>query len=160
MIAYGFVQGVAPNLVRRSGDGRSSEIRAAQFWVFALAAVTAVIAAAIQAGFDPTVTLILGLGIFGFFFAVNSSVHSYLILALTSSDQVALNVGFYYMANAAGRLGGTLLSGLAYQFAGLTGCLATAALLLVVSGIFAVLLGRAEQQDRRDAQGEPLAHGG
>lgn len=146
VIAYGFVQGFAPNLIRRSGDGRTSEIRAAQFWVFGLAAVTAAIALAIQAGLDPALTLIVGLGIFGFFFAVNSSVHSYLILALTSSDQVALNVGFYYMANAAGRLGGTLLSGLAYQLAGLTGCLVTAAFLLVISGIFAILLGPAARE--------------
>ncbi len=147
VIAYGFVQGFAPNLVKRSRDGRSSEIRAAQFWVFALAAVTAAIALALRAGFDPAATLIVGLAIFGFFFAVNSSVHSYLILALTSSDQVALNVGFYYMANAAGRLSGTLLSGLAYQLAGLPGCLTTAAALLVVSGIFTLVLGRAVQED-------------
>ena len=90
---------------------------------------------------------------FGFVFAVNSSVHSYLILALTSADHVALNVGFYYMANAAGRLGGTLLSGLAYQIAGLTGCLVTAAILLVVSGLFALALGPAAREDLAASDG-------
>ena len=68
-------------------------------------------------------------------------------MALTSSDQVALNVGFYYMANAGGRLGGTLLSGLAYQIAGLTGCLVTAAVLLAVSGLFAMALGPAAKAE-------------
>ncbi len=147
VIAYGVVQGFAPTLIRRSGDGRSSEIRAAQLWVFALAAVTAGLAVAIEAGLDPSVTLIVGLALFGFVFAVNSSVHSYLILALTNADQVALNVGFYYMANAAGRLGGTLLSGIAYQIAGLTGCLVAAAVLLAISGLFALALGPAARED-------------
>jgi len=155
VIGYGFVQGFAPNLVSRSADGRTGEIRSAQVWVFGLAGVTAAIAMALQAGLDPALTLIVGLAIFGFFFAVNSSVHSYLILALTSSDQVALNVGFYYMANAAGRLGGTLLSGIAYQVAGITGCLVTAAVLLVISGLFALALGPAAREDLGGAQGAP-----
>jgi len=170
VIAYGFVQGLAPKLIRApdDGDGRTSEIRAAQIWVFGLAVVTAGIAVALiaiaqKAQFNLTQldltqlgpaskdwmtwTLIAGLGIFGFFFAVNSSVHSYLILALTNKDQVALNVGFYYMANAAGRLLGTLLSGIAYQMGGLIACLATAALMLVLSGIFTVALGFVAQRE-------------
>jgi predicted MFS family arabinose efflux permease len=155
VIGYGFVQGFAPNLVSRSADGRTGEIRSAQVWVFGLAAVTGAIAGALHAGLDPALTLIVGLAIFGFFFAVNSSVHSYLILALTSSDQVALNVGFYYMANAAGRLGGTLLSGIAYQVAGIMGCLVTAAVLLVISGFFALALGPAAREDLGGAQGAP-----
>jgi len=143
VIGYGFVQGIAPNMTKRSADGRTTEIKAAQFWVFALVAVTLGIAGAFKAGWDPAMVLIVGLGIFGFVFAVNSSVHSYLILALTDSDQVALNVGFYYMANAAGRLGGTVLSGLAYQWAGLMGCLMTAAGLLFLAGLFTIALGPA-----------------
>ena len=147
VIGYGFVQGVAPNLTKRSADGRSSEIKAAQIWVFGLAAVTLGIAGALEAGWDPVTVLGAGLGLFGFVFAVNSSVHSYLILALTDSDQVALNVGFYYMANAAGRLGGTVLSGLAYPWAGLMGGLLTAAGLLVVAGLFTVALGPAARAE-------------
>ena len=151
IIAYGFVQGLAPNLIKRSQDGRTTEIKAARIWVFALAVVTAAIAAVIEAGGDPATTLIVGLGVFGFLFAVNSALHSYLILALTNSDQVALNVGFYYMANAAGRLAGTLLSGIAYQAGGLTACLLVAAGLLAVSGLFALALGPAA----RDTEPSP-----
>ena len=62
--------------------------------------------------------LIAGLYIFGFIFALNSSVHSYLILEYADNDKAAMNIGFYYMANAMGRLIGTLLSGLLYQFFG------------------------------------------
>jgi predicted MFS family arabinose efflux permease len=69
------------------------------------------------------VVLVVGLGLFGVVFAVSSSVHSYLILAYSEGDKVALNVGFYYMANAGGRLVGTLLSGLSYQRWGVQGCL-------------------------------------
>ena len=73
-----------------------------------------------------TVTLIARLLVFGFVFAVNSSIHSYLILAFAQAERITRDVGFYYMANAAGRLTGTLLSGLSYQLGGLPLCLATA----------------------------------
>jgi MFS transporter, APGE family, 1-arseno-3-phosphoglycerate exporter len=146
IVGYGGVQGVAPHLTRRSADGRSAEIRAAQLWIFALALVSAGIAAAVLAGAPAAPTLVLGLAVFGFVFAVNSSLHSYLILALSTRDRVALNVGFYYMANAAGRLAGTLLSGLAYQAAGLAGCLATAAGLLLLAGGFTLALGPAARR--------------
>ena len=80
---------------------------------------------------------------FGLIFAVNSSVHSYLILAYTEdADQAALNVGFYYMANAAGRLLGTLLSGLVYQLAGLAGCLWVSVLFLLVAAVTSLFLPR------------------
>lgn len=148
VIGYGFVQGLAPSLTKRSSDGRTTEIKAAQFWVFALVIVTACIAGALHAGWPPAMTLIVGLGVFGFVFAVNSAVHSYLILALTSADQVALNVGFYYMANAAGRLGGTVFSGLAYQWGGITGCLAVAAGMLVIAAIFTMALGFASKTEQ------------
>lgn len=141
VIGYGAVQGIAPSMTKRSADGRSSEVRAAQYWVFALVAVTAALAVALQIGTAPLVTLIAGLALFGFVFAVNSSIHSYLILAFSETDGVSLNVGFYYMANAAGRLGGTLLSGLAYQWGGMAGCLLTAAILLIAAALFTVMLG-------------------
>ena len=67
--------------------------------------------------------LISGLVLFGVVFAINSAVHSYLILAYSDFDKVSMNVGFYYMANAGGRLAGTVLSGWVYQTQGLTGCL-------------------------------------
>jgi predicted MFS family arabinose efflux permease len=78
--------------------------------------------------------------VFGIVFAINSSVHSYLILAYTDSDQVALNVGFYYMANACGRLTGTLLSGVTYLWAGLPGCLWTSAVFVLAAAALTLML--------------------
>ncbi len=86
--------------------------------------------------------LVGGLFIFGIVFAVNSSVHSYLIVAYSDHDKVALNVGFYYMANAVGRLGGTLLSGLVFQFFGLAACLFVSAALVFLAVIFTWPLGK------------------
>ena len=96
--------------------------------------------------------LVCGLAVFGFAFAVNSSVHSYLVLALSDSEEVALDVGFYYMANAAGRLLGTLLSGAAYQAAGLLACLLTAGCLLLA----AALLTAALSATWKAGMGKPL----
>ena len=141
IIGYGFVQGMAPALLKSSRDGQSSEVKAAQRWIFILTGVTAMVAGAIHAGDQPAWTLIIGLGVFGLCFAVNSAVHSYLILAFSGSDDVARSVGFYYSANAAGRLAGTLLSGIAYQWQGLAGCLGVATGMLVLACVFTVALG-------------------
>jgi hypothetical protein len=123
IIGYGFIQASAPKLIRKSHHELGPDGATARFWVFILAFVPAGIALALMAGLEPAWTLIIGLGLFGVVFAVNSAVHSYLILAYSDSDKVALNVGFYYMANAGGRLLGTVLSGWVYQVWGLTGCL-------------------------------------
>ncbi|MBC8009848.1 MAG: hypothetical protein H7067_07105, partial [Burkholderiales bacterium] len=90
---------------------------------FILAAVAAAIPLSLAAGLPANVVIVGGLALFGAVFALNSAVHSYLILDYTDGDKVALNVGFYYMANAGGRLVGCLLSGVLYQAAGLAGCL-------------------------------------
>ena len=82
----------------------------------------------------------VGLFVFGAIFAVNSSLHSYLILAFTKAERVTMDVGFYYMANAGGRLVGTLLSGLTYQVGGLSLMLGTAALMVSASAIAASFL--------------------
>jgi predicted MFS family arabinose efflux permease len=95
----------------------------ARFWVLLLALVPAGIALALMYGLDPAWSLVIGLSLFGVVFAINSAVHSYLILAYSDRDKVAMNVGFYYMANAGGRLLGTVLSGGVYQMWGLVGCL-------------------------------------
>jgi MFS family permease len=152
VIGYGVVQGFAPSMTNRSADGRSSEVRSAQFWVLALVAVTAVLAAIVQIGAAPAISLMAGLALFGFVFAVNSSIHSYLILAFSEADGVSMNVGFYYMANAAGRLGGTLLSGLAYQWGGLSGCMLTATVLLAAAALFTIMLGAVTNKDVAPAQ--------
>lgn len=140
VIGYGIVQASAPGLVRRSGAEGGA--RAALGWGAALALLTALIALGVQAEFQVVVVVLGGLAVFGVIFAVNSAVHSYLILAYTDSDQVALNVGFYYMANACGRLVGTLLSGLIYLWAGLPGCLWGSAGFVAAAVVLTSLLPR------------------
>jgi predicted MFS family arabinose efflux permease len=123
VIGYGIVQASAPRLIRRSHHGRGPGGGTARLWAFVLAAFPAVMALALQYGFDPALVIVTGLVLFGVVFAINSAVHSYLILAYSDFDKVSMNVGFYYMANAGERLAGTVLSGLVYQTQGLTGCL-------------------------------------
>ena len=123
VIGYGLVQSLAPMLLRRFGSGRSPGAGTIRFWTGFLIAIPAAIALALQTGLPAAQTIIIGLLIFGIVFAFNSAVHSYLVLAYTEDDKVALNVGFYYMANSGGRLAGTVLSGLIFQLYGLVGCL-------------------------------------
>jgi predicted MFS family arabinose efflux permease len=146
VIGYGFVQAAAPKLLRRGASGA----HAAQFWGFALAFVSAAIALSLQFSSHPTVSVLAGLAVFGVVFAINSSVHSYLILAYTDSDKVALNVGFYYMANACGRLTGTLLSGGMYLIGGLTACLWVSTALVLAAASLTVPLRAAEAQRQAD----------
>ena len=147
VIGYGFIQAAAPKLVgntERQPDGRTATRLA-----FALALTTATMAGCLFAGTPAGPTLISGLVLFGVVFALNSAVHSYLILAYTDSDRVALNVGLYYMANACGRLGGTLLSGLLYGIGvqqggvfGLLWCLLASALLVLAAALTSLGLPR------------------
>lgn len=140
VIGYGIVQASAPRFVRRrSVEGSDPDGSTATWLAFALASLPAAIAAALEFGGDATVVLVAGLIIFGVVFAMNSAVHSFLILAYADGDKVAMNVGFYYMANAFGRLSGTVLSGLLYQWQGLEACLWASAVLVLA----AALLSRA-----------------
>ncbi len=123
VIGYGFVQAAAPKLIRKSRHGQGPGGGTARLTALVLMLVPAGIALALERGLDPTQVLIVGLVIFGIVFAINSAVHSYLILAYSDAEKVSMNVGFYYMANAGGRLTGTVLSGWAYQHQGLDGCL-------------------------------------
>ena len=141
VIGYGLVQGAAPRFLRRS-DGRVPDGSTTQFWVLALIAVMVVNAILISLNWQIEWVLIIGLGLFGVVFAVNSSVHSFLILAYTDSDKVALNVGFYYMANAGGRLLGTIASGLLYQLFGLTGAIWGSVLCLLLAWLISFRLPR------------------
>ncbi len=142
VIGYGGVQSLAPNLLSRGLAGGTPQGGTASIGAFALAGLTALIALGVHAGLSPWLTVVAGLALFGLIFAINSAVHSYLILAYTESDDVALNVGFYYMANATGRLFGTLLSGLVFQWAGLTGCLWTSMVLVFSAGVLSLSLPR------------------
>jgi predicted MFS family arabinose efflux permease len=123
-IGYGGVQAFAPMVVARSADGLSREVPAARFWGAALAAIPLAIALLLaSATWRPDLVVVVGLAVFGFAFAVISSLHSYLILAYAGSEKAAEDVGFYYAANAAGRLIGILLSGVLTQLGGLPACL-------------------------------------
>ncbi|MEL7071688.1 MAG: organoarsenical effux MFS transporter ArsJ [Cyanobacteria bacterium J06581_3] len=123
VIGYGLVQSLAPTMLRRFGSGQPPQAGTIRFWTGLLIGIPAAIALALQLNFPAGQTIIIGLMIFGIVFAFNSAVHSYLVLAYTDDDKVALNVGFYYMANSGGRLAGTVLSGLVFQLYGLVGCL-------------------------------------
>ena len=123
VVGYGIVQATVPDWLYKGEHGLGPDGASARNWAFLLAAFPAGIAVALMMGADPTWTLIVGLLAFGAVFAINSSVHSFLILWLSDHNKVAMNVGFYYMANAGGRLTGTVLSGLIYQTQGLVGCL-------------------------------------
>ena len=132
-IGYGLVQAMAPQVVKRSADGLTTEVPAARHWSLALAVVPVLLALAVAAQVPHLEWVVVaGLGVFGFAFAVNSSVHSYLVLAYAGSEKAAEDVGFYYAANALGRFMGTLLSGLLYQWGGLLYALLGSALMLLI----------------------------
>jgi hypothetical protein len=141
IILYGAVQAYAPRLLRAASRTEADLITAARAWAWALAVVPAAltVAALLSPAPQPglTITLFIGLLVFGVIFAVNSSLHSYLILAFTQAERVTMDVGFYYMANAGGRLLGTILSGLTYQVGGLALMLGTAATMVAVSALAA-----------------------
>ena len=140
-IGYGLVQAIAPQLVRRSPDGLSCEVPAARHWSAALTLIPAALAAAVYLDAPQLQWVVVtGLGIFGFVFAVNSSVHSYLVLAYAGSEKAAEDVGFYYAANALGRFMGTLLSGFLYQWGGLLYALLGSALMLLTCWLITLRL--------------------
>jgi predicted MFS family arabinose efflux permease len=127
--------------VRRSDDGLSTEVPAARLWSALLAIVPIALAAAVALKVPQLEWVVVGgLGVFGFAFAVNSSVHSYLILAYAGSEKAAEDVGFYYAANALGRFFGTLLSGLLYEWGGLLFSLSGSAVMLLTCGLITLAL--------------------
>lgn len=140
-IGYGLVQALAPNIVRCSADGLSSEVPAARLWSALLALVPVALAVAVALDVPHLEWVVVaGLGVFGFAFAVNSSVHSYLVLAYAGSEKAAEDVGLYYAANALGRFIGTLMSGLLYQWGGLLYALLGSAAMLLICWIFTLSL--------------------
>ena len=141
VIGYGAVQSLAPRITGRSGRGLPDG-RTAFGWAAVLTIIPMLIALALWQGVVPGVSLVVGLLIFGVLFAVNSSLHSYLIVSYAKEDGVSLDVGFYYMANAMGRLVGTVLSGWVYQVAGLIACLWISAAFLALAAIIALWLPR------------------
>jgi hypothetical protein len=141
VIGYGIVQGSAPALRRAWGQSGPPGVSAVEFWSALLTAIPALIAIALwREVAQPGVAVVVGLAIFGVVFAMNSSIHSYMILAYTEAEDVSLNVGFYYMANAAGRLLGTVLSGALFMVGGLQACLWSSAILVAAAWLMSTRL--------------------
>lgn len=148
IILYGIVQANTPKLLRAADRGEAALIGDARKWAVLLLSVPVALTVAVVMSPEPqmwlTVMLVVGLLVFGALFAVNSALHSYLILAFTQSERVTMDVGFYYMANAGGRLLGTVLSGLSYQLGGLPLVLGTASAMVALSALAA---GRLHSED-------------
>ncbi len=136
VIVYGIIQSCAPIILRGHHPGGAT----ARGWAFALVLIPVAIALALQQGMEPNRVIIIGLTVFGAVFAINSAVHSYLIVAWSEHDKVSMNVGFYYMANAGGRLTGTVLSGWIYQTQGLVGCLWWSAAFVLMAALLSIRL--------------------
>lgn len=141
IIGYGIVQSVAPYFTGKR-DGRVPDGRSAFAWATVLAIVPAVMAMQLAGEGSAQTVLIVGLLAFGVLFAINSSLHSYLIVSYASEDGVSLDVGFYYMANALGRLLGTVLSGWVFQVAGLGACLTISAVFVAAAALISLALPR------------------
>lgn len=141
IIGYGIVQSLAPRLTGKA-RGHVPDGRAALAWATALAGVPALIALGLTAGAPAQVVLLGGLMLFGVLFAVNSSLHSYLIVSYAKENGVSLDVGFYYMSNALGRLIGTLLSGWVFQAYGLQACLWISCAFVLLAALISVALPR------------------
>jgi hypothetical protein len=152
IIGYGLVQALAPRLIGGPAQSQQAITAKAIFWAGLLVPIPFALALAVVVAGAPapwlTATLVAGLLLFGVVFAINSSVHSYLILAFGAADRITRDVGFYYMANACGRLLGTLLSGLSYQLGGLALCLATAGTMAAISWWAARRLASGETRDQ------------
>ena len=148
IIGYGLVQALAPKITGTAA-GASPDGRKALTWGAALSVVPAAIAVALMLSAHPDTVLIIGLALFAVVFAVNSAIHSFLIVAYAEADGVALDVGFYYMANAAGRLLGTVCSGWLYQSYGLQTCLLTSSAFIACVVMISILLPQHDPQKAR-----------
>ena len=140
VMGYGVIQATAPTLLKNSNLGHAPDGRTTQRLAWLLMLLPAGMAWALYQQFDPTYIIIIGLSLFAIVFALNSAVHSYLIVEWSDHDKVAMNVGFYYMANAGGRLAGTILSGLIYQHYNLIGCLIASSLFIGIAALLSLKL--------------------
>lgn len=151
VILYGLVQSNAPKLIhifsRRAANASNKEAKMACFWGLCLTCLTAFIAIGLISELSVFWVLMVGLAGFAVVFAINSSLHSFLIVHYASDDGVSLDVGFYYMANAMGRLMGTILSGYLYQSYGLTSCIIFSTFLLLAASLIAIALPNHANKD-------------
>lgn len=143
VIGYGIIQSIAPRLTSKNRDDFTNQVpdgHDATIWSIPLALIPVAIALGLYLGWSPALVLVPGLLLFGGLFAINSSLHSYLIVSYAQDDGVSLDVGFYYMANAMGRLLGTVLSGWVYQAHGLISCLLISAAFIFIASILSLAL--------------------
>ena len=152
-IGYGFVQSIAPKFIAAK-DGGPPKAHTVVFWATVLAGIPAAISLALMSGILPAVSLAGGLAVFGVVFAINSAVHSFMIVHYSESEKAAMTVGFYYMANAGGRLIGTVLSGLVYQFGGIVTCLWISTFFVGAAALISTALALPES---KRISGEPHA---
>ncbi len=142
VVVYGFIQAMAPKLIKKRTGNEKPDGKVAFELSILLTVSMGLLALCLSQGWFTQISLIVGLYIFGIVFAINSSVHSFLILDYAEGDKAAINVGFYYMANAAGRLVGTLLSGVLYQAGGINACLIGSTIFLLLTTLISLKLLR------------------
>ncbi|HAB63544.1 MAG TPA: MFS transporter, partial [Pseudomonas sp.] len=150
VIGYGIVQSLAPAITGKN-RGEVPDGRSAFVWALLLAGLPAAIALGLGTEWSPQTVLLVGLLLFGAIFAINSSLHSYLIVSYAKADGVSLDVGFYYMSNALGRLVGTLLSGWVYQAYGLEACLWISSAFVLLAALISMGLPRRHQAAPQDS---------
>lgn len=148
IIGYGLVQSISPAITGKK-NGRVPDGKVAFAWAFMLAGLPVLIALGLDAGLSAKPVLLGGLMVFGALFAVNSSLHSYLIVSYAKEDGVSLDVGFYYMSNAMGRLIGTVLSGWLFQVYGLAACLWVSSIFVLLAAVISLRLPRHEAYARQ-----------
>ena len=148
VIGYGMVQSFAPTILgQNKTENEAPQAKTIQIWTLVLSLIPGAIAIAFTLGAPAQITITLGLIIFGIVFAFNSAVHSYLVLAYTEDRDVALNVGFYYMANAGGRLVGSIASGVVFQLFGLVACLWVSSFFVLAAFLFSLQLTKLDFGD-------------
>ena len=148
VIMYGGIQAIAPKItrfVRQRAPSLTADSHQLLFWGTALVFLPTLIALGLSSELSPTLVIVLGLVVYGGLFAINSSFHSFLIVNYANAQSVSMDVGFYYMANAMGRLLGTLLSGIVYQAFGLETCLYLSSLMIAIAIFASAFLPKANQ---------------
>ena len=139
IIFYGIIQALVPKLKFVRNKTEKQLLEAPFRWIIILSLAPISLSLLLflidRTSVSSLVIMVIGLLVFAVLFAINSSLHSYLILSFTNTKRVSRDVGFYYMSNALGRLFGTILSGITYQASGLWLCLATSGFMLLISGI-------------------------
>jgi predicted MFS family arabinose efflux permease len=148
VVGYGFVQSITPKLILLNKG--ISPAKETCKWALLLSIVTITIVLSLYFQWFVEVSLLVGLMLFGIIFAINSSLHSYLIVSMADADGVSLDVGFYYTANAMGRLIGTLLSGWIFQLYGLQACLVISFLFIILAAILSMKLPPLKSQNKNN----------